>query len=136
MQSFTGFVRDSELLETPLFFFFSEGWRAEANSEPNNKGTTWHWSLRRNALDKEYEIKLDWDVIAILLRGMGGYFTQNTSEIELGVIAEAIFDSYEQKSQCCCQIERWWVQSHVMKVLSSICSAQPANTVNMPLRSS
>jgi hypothetical protein len=28
------------------------------------------------------------------------------------------------------------VQSYVMKVFSSICSAQPANTVNMPLRSS
>jgi hypothetical protein len=41
----------------------------------------------------------------------------------------------ERKSQCCRQMERLGVQSHVMKVLSSICSAQPANTVNMPLSS-
>jgi hypothetical protein len=42
----------------------------------------------------------------------------------------------ERKSQCCHQIERLGVQSYVMKVLSSICSPQPANTVNMLLRSS
>jgi hypothetical protein len=48
----------------------------------------------------------------------------------------AINKATERKSQCCRQIERLEVQSYVMKVLSSICSVQPANTVNMPLRSS
>jgi hypothetical protein len=56
---------------------------------------------------------------------------------EISYFFYAVIDSYcERKSQCCRQIERLGVQSYVMKVLSSICSVQPANTVNMPLRSS
>jgi hypothetical protein len=46
------------------------------------------------------------------------------------------FNLCERKSQCCRQMERLGVQSYVMKIFFSICYAQPANTVNMLLRSS
>jgi hypothetical protein len=63
------------------------------------------------------------------------YGSSKVNELAFGYFSIYI-SSCERKSQCCRQIERLGVRSHVVKVFSSICYAQPANTVNMPLRSS